>query len=149
MTPRHVSASTPSLHDSSSASTDSPPLSLKSPFVSPQARLLKTPGSPILSASSCQENSVRDASSVGPRSGPVDHIPPRSHLTVFRIFLPSFVRFPTALSFRTPALPFSFPSFYLAIRHSTTLLSLRLCARPTTLATIHFTAFFMDAEHPC
>ena len=115
----------PSCHpfNLSSASTDCPPLPLKSPLVSPQARLLKTPSSPTLTNSSCQENSIRDATSVGPALG-----------TTYRwsrtlLFLP-----PSLLSyvFLSLFLPFRFPSFYLAIRHSTTPLPLRLCARHHT-----------------
>jgi len=45
------------------------PLTLKSPLVSPQALLPTLRGSPTLTASSCQDNSIRDASPVEPSLG--------------------------------------------------------------------------------
>jgi len=70
----------------------------KPPFVSPQARLLKTPGSPILTASSCQDNSIRDTSPVGPslRTTPS----PEMHITVYRTISPLFRTFSISLCLR-------------------------------------------------
>ena len=65
-------------------------LPLRSPFVSPQARLLKTPGLPILTASSCQDNSMLDTSPVWPSLGTTPS--PEMHITVYWTISPLSVR---------------------------------------------------------
>ena len=88
-------------------------LPLKSLFVSPQARLLKTPGSPILTASSCQDNSIRDTSPVGPSLGTTPS--PEMHITVYRTISPLSVRSisPFALDSYSPLYTFlSYLSFH-------------------------------------
>jgi len=78
--------------------------------VSPRVRLLKTPGSPIPTASSCQDNSIRHTSPVGPSLGTTPS--PEMHITVYRTISPLSVRSlsPLALDcyspLPTPHLPF-------------------------------------------
>ena len=137
---RRVSAQ-PSCHpfNLSSASTDCPPLPLKFPLVSPEARLLKTPSSPTLTNSSCQENSIRDATSVGPTLG-----------TTYRwsrtlLFLPSSL---LSYIFLSLFLPFSFPLFLLGhqTQHDTPPFS---TLRPPSHLWSQSTPFFMDTEQSC
>ena len=83
-------------------------LPLKSPFVSPQPRLLKAPGSSILTASSCQDNGIRDTSPVGPSLGTTPSL--EMHNTVCRtissLSVRSFFSFCLGLLLPTLHLPF-------------------------------------------